>query len=72
MRKDYRPLLIGKLIKKLEEPRTSLRECFNRWRRLCEKEQEYTNINNYKAKIIDINVKTVKNRNDREKLMKQS
>ena len=70
MRKDYRPLLIGKLIKKLEEPRTSLRECFNRWRRLCEKEQEYTNINNYKAKIIDINVKTVKNRNDREKLMK--
>ena len=70
MRKDYRPLLIGKLIKKLEEPRTSLRECFNRWRRLCEKEQEHTNINNYKAKIIDINVKTVKNRNEREKLMK--
>jgi len=37
---------------------------------LCEKETEHTNINNYKAKIVDINVRTIKLRNDREKLMK--
>ena len=70
LRKDYRPIIINKLIQKLNEPRVSLRECFDRWRRICEKEAEYININKYKAKIVDINVKTVKNRNDREKLMK--
>ena len=70
LHKDYRPLLISKLLKKLNEPKTSLRECFDRWRRLCEKETEHTNINNYKAKIVDINVRTIKLRNDRGKLMK--
>ena len=70
LHKDYRPLLISKLLKKLNEPKTSLRECFDRWKRVIEKEAEHININNYKAKIIDINVKTVKMRNDREKLMK--
>ena len=70
LRKDYRPLIMNKLIQKLNEPKTSLRECFDRWRRICEKEVEHININKYKAKIVDINVKTVKNRNDREKLMK--
>ena len=69
LRKDYRPLILSKLYEKLSEPRTSLRECFDRWRRLCEKEAEHININSYKAKIMDINIKTVKNRNDREKLM---
>ena len=68
--KDYRPFIIGKLIKKLEEPKTSLRECFDRWRRICEKETEHIHRNNYKAKIIDINIKNVKNRTNREKLIK--
>jgi len=66
LRKDFRPLLLIKLYEKLSEPRTSLRECFDRWRRLCEKETEHIYVNKYKAKIIDINIKTVKNRNDRE------
>ena len=70
LRKDFRPLLLIKLYEKLSEPRTSLRECFDRWRRLCEKETEHIYVNKYKAKIIDINIKTVKNRNDREKLIK--
>ena len=70
LRKDFRPLLLMKLYEKLSEPRTSLRECFDRWKRLCEKEAEHINVNKYKAKIIDINIKTVKNRNDREKLIK--
>ena len=69
-RSDLRPKLLGKLIKKIYEPKTSLRECFDRWRRICEKEVEHININKYKAKIIDINIKTAKNRNDREKLIK--
>ena len=69
LKKDYRPLLLAKLYEKLSEPRTSLRECFDRWRRLCEKETEQININSYKAKIIDINIKTIKNRSDREKLI---
>ena len=70
MGKDYRPKLLGKLIKKLNEPRMNLREAFERWKRLCEKVKENISIKKYKAKIIDINVKNVKNRNDREKLMR--
>ena len=57
-------------MKKLDEPKTSLREWFDRLRKLCEKEVEHININKYMAKIIHINIKTAKNRNGREKLMK--
>ena len=70
MGKDYRPKIIGKLINQINKPRTTLRECFDRWRRLADKEKGNENITNYKAKIIDINVKNVKNRTNRDKLMR--
>ena len=70
MGKDYRPKILGKLIKQINKPRTTLRECFDRWRRVLDKEKTEENITKFKAKIIDINVKSLKNRNDRDKLMR--
>ena len=70
MGKDYRPKILGKLIKQIDKPRSTLRECFDKWRRLLDKEKGVENITKFKAKIIDINVKNVKNRNDRDKLMR--
>ena len=70
MGKDYRPKILGKLIKQIDKPRSTLRECFDKWRRILDKEKGVENITKFKAKIIDINVKKVKNRNDRDKLMR--
>ena len=70
MGKDYRPKILGKLIKQIDKPRSTLRECFDRWRRIIDKQKGNENITNYKAKIIDIKVKNVQNRNDRDKLMR--
>ena len=70
MGKDYRPKIISKLIKQIDKPRSTLRESFDRWRRIIDKERGNQNINKFKAKIIDINVKNLKNRNDRDKLMR--
>ena len=70
MGKDYRPKILSKLIKEIDKPRSTLRECFDRWRRIIEKETGVQNITKIKAKIIDINVKNLQNRNDRDKLMR--
>ena len=70
MGRDYRPKILSILIKQIDKPRTSLRECFDRWRRIMDKEKGETNINKFKAKIIDINVKNLQNRNDRDRLMR--
>jgi hypothetical protein len=70
MGKDYRPKILGKLIKDIDKPRSTLRECFDRWRRIIDKENGYQNITKYKAKIININVQNLKNRNNRDKLMR--
>ena len=32
MGKDYRPIILDKLTKKLEQPRSTLRECLLRWK----------------------------------------
>ena len=70
MGKDYRPKILGKLIKNIDKPRSTLRECFDRWRRIIDKENGYQNITKYKAKIININVQNLKNRSNRDKLMR--
>ena len=70
MGKDYRPKILGRLIKDIDKPRSTLRECFDRWRRIIDKENGYQNITKYKAKIININVQNLKNRNNRDKLMR--
>ena len=70
MGKDYRPKILSKLIKQINKPRTTLRECFDRWRRVIYKEKGNQHIKNFKAKIININVKNLNNRNNRDKLMR--
>ena len=70
MGKDYRPKILSKLIKQINKPRTTLRECFDRWRRVIDKEKGNQHIKNIKAKIININVKNLNNRNNRDKLMR--
>ena len=68
--KDYRPIFLGKLIKNLDKPRSTLREIFNRWKGKVDKDKAITNITKYKAKIITTNVNTVKKRSDRDNLMR--
>ena len=70
MGKDYRPKILGKLIKEINKPRSTVRECFDKWRRLIDKEKGVENITKFKGKIIDINVKNLQNRTNRDKLMR--
>ena len=70
MGKDYRPKIVKDLVKKLDLPRSSLRECFDRWRRVCERQRATENITLLKGKFINIGVKNVKERTDRDLLMK--
>ena len=70
MGKDYRPKIIKDLVKKLDLPRSKLRECFDRWRRICEKQRATENITLLKGKFVSMGVKNVKERTDRDSLMK--
>ena len=70
MGKDYRPKIVKDLVKKLDLPRMSLRECFDRWRRISEKEKATENITILKGKYMNLGVKNVKDRTDRDLLMK--
>ena len=70
MGKDYRPNIIKNLINKLEKPKSSVAECFNRWRRICEKQKATENITLLKGKYLNLGVKNVKERTNRDLLMK--
>ena len=68
--KDYRPKILGKLIKNLDKPHSTLRECFDRWKRIIDNDKTNAKISKFKAKIININVDGIKKRNNRDKLMR--
>ncbi len=70
MGKDYRPKIVKDLVKKLDMPRSNVRECFDRWRRICEKQRATENMTILKGKFINIGVKNVKERSNRDLLMK--
>ena len=70
MQKDYRPKILGNLIKKLDKPRSTLEECFNKWRRINDMKKGNDIIQNYKAKIVKINASSIKHKNDNSKLLK--
>lgn len=70
MQKDYRPKILGNLIKKLDKPRSTLEECFNKWRRINDIKKGNDIIQNYKAKIVKINASSIKHKNDNSKLLK--
>ena len=70
MGRDYRPIIVKDLVKRLDKPRSTLRECFDRWRRITEKQKATENITILKGKYINIGVKNVKERTNRDLLMK--
>ena len=70
MGRDFRPKIIKDLVKRLDKPRSSLRECFDRWRRITEKQKATENITIIKGKYINIGVKNIKERTNRDLLMK--
>ena len=70
MGKDYRPNIIKNLIKKLDQPKSSLAECFYKWRRLCDKHKAMENISILKGKYLHVGVKNIKERTNRDLLMK--
>ena len=70
MGKDYRPKILYKLTKELSKPRSTLRECFDRWRRVNEKEKARNSISNFKGLFVNKEIKNIVNRSDRDKLMK--
>ena len=68
--KDYRPKILGKLLKDLDKPHSTIRECFDRWKRKIDDDKTYQNISKFKAKIININIDRIKKRNNRDKLIR--
>ena len=68
--KDYRPKILARLIKDLDKPHNSVRECFDRWKRNIEDNKTYENITKFKAKIININIDSIIKRNNRDKLIR--
>ena len=70
MGKDYRPLILDKLTQKLEKPRSTLRECLERWRRINEKEKALETITSMKVKFIHQGTKRINDRTKRDDLMK--
>ena len=52
MGKDYRPIILDKLIKKLEKPKTNLAECLEKWRRVNVKEKALETICSMKGKFL--------------------
>ena len=70
MGKDYRPIILDKLTKKLEKPRATLNECFEKWRRICEKEKAIETITSMKAKFIHLKAKKIDDKMKRDDLMK--
>ena len=70
MGKDYRPYYLKSIYNRLNKPRSTLREVFDRWRRNTEREKVKENILNLKAKFIKQNANRVKERSNRDKLLK--
>ena len=70
MGKDYRPIILDKLTQKLEKPRSTLRECLERWRRISEKEKALETITSMKAKFVHMGTKKINDRTKRDDLMK--
>ena len=70
MGKDYRPIILDKLTKKLEQPRSTLRECLLRWKGITEKEKAIETITSMKSKFIQMGTKNINNRTRRDNLMK--
>ena len=70
MGKDYRPIILDKLTQKLEKPRSTLRECLEKWRRIPEKEKAIETISSMKAKFINLGTKKINDRTKRDDLMK--
>ena len=70
MGKDYRPIILDKLTQKLEKPRSTLRECLEKWRRITEKEKAIETISSMKAKFINLGTKKINDRTKRDDLMK--
>ena len=68
--KDYRPKILGNLIKDLDKPRSTIRECFDRWKKVLDDDKNHTNISKYKAKLININIDSIIKRNKRDKLIR--
>ena len=70
MNKDHRPKILKNLIQKLDKPRSTLNECFNKWRRITDLEKANDIILKFKGKIIQINANKIKNKNDKNNLFK--
>ena len=70
MGKDYRPIILDKLTKKLEKPRGTLGEYLEKWRRIIEKEKALETIASMKARFIYKGKKKLNKRAKRDVLMK--
>ena len=70
MGKDYRPIILDKLITKLEKPKTNLAECLEKWRRVNVKEKALETICSMKGKFLYKGKKRLDKRTKRDKLMK--
>ena len=70
MGNDYRPIILDRLTRKLEKPRSTLRECMERWRRINEKEKALETISSMKARFVSQGTKRINDRTKRDDLMK--
>ena len=70
MGKDYRPVILDKLAKKLEKPRATVGECLEKWRRINEKGKALETISSMKARFLFKGKRRINKRTKRDILMK--
>ena len=70
MGKDYRPIILDKLTKKLEKPRATVGECLEKWRRINEKGKALETITSMKARFLYKGKRRINKRTKRDILMK--
>ena len=68
--KDYRPVILDKLAKKLEKPRATVGECLEKWRRINEKGKALETISSMKARFLFKGKRRINKRTKRDILMK--
>ena len=69
LNKDYRPKFMEKVVNALFKPRATVRDCFNKWRRVNDIENSNSNLRNLKGKLLKSNANKLNSRLNRDMLI---
>ena len=70
MNKDHRPKFIEGVVNRLFRPRGTVRDCFNKWRRVNDIENNNANVRKLKGKVLKSNAHRLNERQNRDALLR--